>query len=455
MAYRQQLYISPATLTDLTVIVKYENVDFPIRIATLDDFNVVGNELNIVFALASDCTITIYSQGYEVKTLNITIEDLEPKHIVLTPTFDYIKTSDGTNDYYVKDSYSRQFGNDLLDIVMTKADSSDIPTAVTESTVSGWGFTKNTGTVISVNNIEPINGNVTISIPDTSNFANKDLSNLSTTGNTKFQAPLVSGTSIKTINNTSLLGSGNIDTEEVFVSTFGTTTYDEVTNALNEGKVVFCKYTDSVLGSVLVPYTGTNASSHLFIYTRITDYNIIRLNEANNSWVESTTTIGTVTSVNNAQPVNGNVTINLNNKADTDLSNLSSTGNLIINGAVTSYNTEILSGVSLNGSTDLEYTLNGLPDDNYTYMVLFSGAISTGSASGNYVRIGLYSDACPVFISLCSARTRSSSNQNGSGNCWMPVPPNRKIYIARSSSWNGTATLETKLYYRLGNGITI
>ena len=32
----------------------------------------------------------------------------------------------------------------------------------TESTVSGWGFTKNTGTVTSVNNVQPVNGNVTL-----------------------------------------------------------------------------------------------------------------------------------------------------------------------------------------------------------------------------------------------------------------------------------------------------
>lgn len=41
-----------------------------------------------------------------------------------------------------------------------------IPSAVTESTVSCWGFTKNTGTVTSVNNVSPVNGNVTLSIPD-------------------------------------------------------------------------------------------------------------------------------------------------------------------------------------------------------------------------------------------------------------------------------------------------
>ena len=57
-----------------------------------------------------------------------------------------------------------------------------IPSEVTESTVSGWGFTKNTGTVTSVNNVSPVNGNVTLSIPSIDNLANKDLSNLSTTG---------------------------------------------------------------------------------------------------------------------------------------------------------------------------------------------------------------------------------------------------------------------------------
>lgn len=42
----------------------------------------------------------------------------------------------------------------------------DIPSAVTESTVAGWGFTKNVGTVTKVNNTSPdSNGNVSITIP--------------------------------------------------------------------------------------------------------------------------------------------------------------------------------------------------------------------------------------------------------------------------------------------------
>jgi len=72
------------------------------------------------------------------------------------------------------------------------------------------GYTSNVGTVTSVNNVQPVNGNVSLTIPDTSNLADKDLSNLSSTGNAKFQKPLVSGTNIKTINNNSILGSGNL-----------------------------------------------------------------------------------------------------------------------------------------------------------------------------------------------------------------------------------------------------
>lgn len=61
-------------------------------------------------------------------------------------------------------------------------------------------------------------------IPDTSNLANKDLSNLSSTGNSKFQEPLVSGTNVKTINNESLLGSGNIDIQSGVSMTYDSTT---------------------------------------------------------------------------------------------------------------------------------------------------------------------------------------------------------------------------------------
>lgn len=81
-----------------------------------------------------------------------------------------------------------------------------IPSAVTESTVSSWGFTKNAGTVTGVT----ING--TTKVPSggvvdlgTVVTAHQDISGK--------QDKLISGTNIKTVNGQSILGSGNITIE--------------------------------------------------------------------------------------------------------------------------------------------------------------------------------------------------------------------------------------------------
>jgi len=67
-------------------------------------------------------------------------------------------------------------------------------------------------------------------------LANKDLSNLSTTGNAKFQEPLVSGTNIKTVNNTSLLGSGDVAVQPTLVSGTNIKTVNN-TSLLGRGNV--------------------------------------------------------------------------------------------------------------------------------------------------------------------------------------------------------------------------
>lgn len=53
-------------------------------------------------------------------------------------------------------------------VVLTASDVGALPDSTvipTEATVSGWGFTKNVGTVTRVNNVAPVNGNVSLSIP--------------------------------------------------------------------------------------------------------------------------------------------------------------------------------------------------------------------------------------------------------------------------------------------------
>ena len=69
--------------------------------------------------------------------------------------------------------------------------------------------------------------------------ANTDLSNLTATGEAHFQEPLVSGTNIKTINNTSILGSGDIDTKETFTIIYNVTTYQEVQDNIENKAILF------------------------------------------------------------------------------------------------------------------------------------------------------------------------------------------------------------------------
>lgn len=93
-------------------------------------------------------------------------------------------------------------------------------TVPTETTVSGWGFTKNAGTVTSVNNVSPVSGNVTLSIPTVTDTYSATSSNAMSgkavaSAISGKQDTLVSGTSIKTVNSTSLLGSGNIAVQSV------------------------------------------------------------------------------------------------------------------------------------------------------------------------------------------------------------------------------------------------
>lgn len=117
---------------------------------------------------------------------------------------------------FVKDVIA---GNHVLS---NKANVSDIPDAVTESTVSEWGFTKNTGTYskpsggipktdlasdvqTSISKIDNVNSRL-----DSLEASAGSLGTLMEMLDTNKQDKLVSGTNIKTINGQSILGSGDI-----------------------------------------------------------------------------------------------------------------------------------------------------------------------------------------------------------------------------------------------------
>lgn len=82
------------------------------------------------------------------------------------------------------------------------------------------------------------------------------------------QEPLVSGTNIKTINNNSILGSGNIDIQSgssIFVAEYGVTTYADVSNAYNNGATLLCeRYIDGV--TYLLPLFGRYEEGYSFYF---------------------------------------------------------------------------------------------------------------------------------------------------------------------------------------------
>lgn len=134
----------------------------------------------------------------------------------------------------------------------------------------------------------------------------------------------VIGTNIKTINNESLLGSGNISisADNIFVAEYGVTTYTDAKTAYDAGKQLICSRTESSILPATYWYICTSwvEGHHIvgdnFTFSAIngtTSYSI-KLN-SKNGWSVSTNSLGTVKKVNNTFPdSNGNVTINIPTK---------------------------------------------------------------------------------------------------------------------------------------------
>lgn len=187
-----------------------------------------------------------------------------------------------------------------------------------------------------------------------------------------YQSKLVSGTNIKTINNTSVLGSGDIDTSEIFVATYGSTTFDEISNAINAGKYVFLL--NSGTPTYLLPLTSIDnvggAEFYGYVGGGIT---YLRVCDTSDNWTSSSGTIGTVTSVNNVSPVSGNVTLSI----PTDTNDLT-------NGAKFLQNTSTQSNSIVVGGTVNNKNLAVCIGNNSTAYVYCTAIGASATTTGNY-----------------------------------------------------------------------
>ena len=191
------------------------------------------------------------------------------------------------------------YDNTNPDGYITGITSSDVTTALGYTPYNSSnpnGYTSNVGTVTSVNNVSPVSGNVTLSIPskisdltdDTStnpidkadtltgltasitelNYTDGVTGAIQTQINGK-QDELVSGTNIKTINNISLLGSGDITISGGGTYTGGTGITIGTGNAINHTNSVTAGTagtSSATSGSTLaVPYVTYDAEGHITV----------------------------------------------------------------------------------------------------------------------------------------------------------------------------------------------
>lgn len=245
---------------------------------------------------------------------------------------------------------------------------------------------------------------------------------------TNIQRTLVSGTSIKTINSTSLLGSGNIDTSEIFIATYGTTTYAEVLAAYNAGK------------TIITGTEGANEKNYAQLcYIAFSGGNIVYFDfECSQGYYSQTWRLSNDNTWES-------ISIML---ADTSLSNLSTTGKKVLDGQWTYVKQEICQGRT-SETSDKSWTLS-LPSDSCNYEVLLTGAVTTGTTSGNQTRIGLQSTIITTNIVMCNAQTRTSSSMTSYGACILPVGSNHKLTVSGWANNTGAYSLWMRGYRRIG-----
>lgn len=305
------------------------------------------------------------------------------------------------------------------------------------------GYTTNVGTVTSVNNTQPdANGNVTLTIPSAG--ANTDLSNLTATGEAHFQTPLVSGTDIKTINNTSILGSGNIDTSEIFIATYGTTTYNEIKTAITNGKIVLAKaynlYYSLTLNSSTV-YSFSYFLSDACYIVEVTNGNLW----SNGSYTYQQTSTA-VTHTANTAVGNSTTPVYINSSGAAASTGLSIASTRFDTAVTYKYSAHSLT--TFTGTKTISLS-SYLPSDSntYQYNVLVSGYMNNSNSTISVVKIN-GSSSMTTSMEFLRAGSGGRYQQNS---LWLPVDTGKTITVDVSNgSVSNTLTVELCAYRRIG-----
>ena len=137
--------------------------------------------------------------------------------------------------------------------------------------------------------------------------------------------------------------------------------------------------------------------------------------------------------------------------------NSNTIGGKLLNGQWIGANHDIATGLSITTGTAKEYDLSEyLPDDNYSYEVMFTVTGRTGTTSGNAatIRVGLSSTASDNPVVFKQVTRASNYMQNG-GNCRVVIGSNRKVYIGNTGGATSTnINFVAHAYRRVGTNST-
>lgn len=349
-------------------------------------------------------------------------------------------------------------------------DLSDKPTIPAAQVNSDWNATSGLAQILNKPNLATVATSGSYNdlsnkptIPDTSNLANKDLSNLTTTGNAKFQAPLVSGTNIKTINSTSLLGNGNINVADTTLSNVASIDANSAVQTALDGKV--SKSGDTMTGALTVETAGsatdvTQDNCRVYLKNLLMDVNATP-SENLVSALTFTDKYGNQTGAcYTRQRTNGvsdtRLSANKNGKSAiltvglnaNDIAYCTFPNSICVDGQWIAESQTICSNRTAETS-DKNWTLN-LPNDSYDYEVLLVGTVTTGATSGNQARINLQSSIIQSNIVICNAQTRTTSTVTTYGACIIPVGSNHIVTVKGWGSNTGAYSLYLRGYRRIG-----
>lgn len=391
--------------TDLTITSKKVNVPVPTTVAELSD----SSDYALVSSLSTVATSGSYndlSNKPTIPTVNNATLTIQ-KNGTTVDTF----TANSSTNTTVNITVPTDTG-DLTNGAgfITGISSGDVTTALGYTPYDSSnpnGYTSNVGTVISVNNTSPDgNGNVSLTIPDISNLADKDLSNLSSTGQ-----DIIDGKVSK---------SGDTMTGSLTFanSGYGTLVLKDITSG-NYADMQFQDGSGTRLGQLRV-YNDSSTKR--------------RVN---------------LTVMNDSGGVQGTLELKYeNSKPSCSFPNTN-----CVDGQWVSSLHEIASGVSGSSTYSNDFDLSTyLPNDGQKYEVLIHGQGRTGTTSGNAMWLWVGSSETGGSTLLTIGHTRTSSYMNSAGSVIIPIGTDRKINVNLQYS-GGTSTnigIYAHAYRRIG-----